>query len=214
AWRADYTPFGNVVISRNTVDNPLRFPGQYFDAETGLHYNYFRDYDVSAGRYLQSDPIGLRGGVNIYSYVGANPIRYDDPLGLESFDGENFGALVPTGATFFFGSVNLLQSAFEGRINSQDFGVSAARSDLRFFEVAVVGGICEQSCSSPSSSSVKLPRDFVTLSIQIPGTRFGFEIRPERTQCLTIGFGFSPFANESQPHLPRPALADTFVSGS
>ena len=66
-----------------TVENPLRFPGQYFDAETGLHYNYHRYYDPLTGRYTQPDPIGFAGGdVNWYAYVGNNPINLIDVLGL------------------------------------------------------------------------------------------------------------------------------------
>jgi len=58
------------------------FPGQYFDQETQLHYNYFRDYDASLGRYTTSDPIGLDAGINTYLYVENNPLAYFDLLGL------------------------------------------------------------------------------------------------------------------------------------
>lgn len=82
-WRADYEPFGQAAVTVQTVvNNPLRLPGQYYDTETGLHYNYYRDYDPTTGRYLQSDPIGLYGGLNAYLYANANPLNYTDPLGL------------------------------------------------------------------------------------------------------------------------------------
>ena len=60
----------------------LRFPGQYFDSESGTHYNYFRDYDPGIGRYVQSDPIGLDGGLNNYGYVAARPLKWSDRFGL------------------------------------------------------------------------------------------------------------------------------------
>ena len=81
-WKADYEPFGEVNIVTNTIENNLRFPGQYYDSETGNHYNYFRDYNPDKGRYLESDPIGLRGGVNTYTYVNSDPLGNKDPLGL------------------------------------------------------------------------------------------------------------------------------------
>ena len=83
-WHAIYNPFGKATMSVNTVELNVRFPGQYYDQETGLHYNYFRYYDPSTGRYITSDPIGLEGGINTYAYVYDNPLRFIDPLGLEA----------------------------------------------------------------------------------------------------------------------------------
>jgi RHS repeat-associated protein len=87
-WQWDnLDPFGANTPNENpTGQGPfkynLRFPGQYYDAETGTHYNANRDYDPTIGRYEQSDPIGLWGGVNSYGYVKQNPLNSIDELGL------------------------------------------------------------------------------------------------------------------------------------
>jgi len=85
-WSADYNPFGDADITVNTFENNLRFPGQFYDQESQLHYNYHRYYQSDIGRYLSADPIGLDGGINIYAYVLNNPVRLSDPLGLGSIE--------------------------------------------------------------------------------------------------------------------------------
>jgi RHS repeat-associated protein len=81
-WSAQYDPFGKATINVEQVTNNLRYPGQYFDAETGLCYNWNRDYNQQLGRYVESDPIGMNGGINIYAYVANQPTVYIDPTGL------------------------------------------------------------------------------------------------------------------------------------
>ena len=81
-WKARYEAFGKARIDNaSTAQINLRLPGQYFDAETGLHQNWNRDYAPGIGRYVQADPIGLAGGLNVYEYAGGNPTYYIDDSG-------------------------------------------------------------------------------------------------------------------------------------
>ncbi|NRQ42473.1 RHS repeat protein [Rheinheimera sp. YQF-2] len=80
-WQAHYSVFGKAMVTVNKIDNPIRFQGQYFDNESGLHYNHFRYYDPETGRFISQDPIGLLGGINHYQYA-PNHINWIDPLGL------------------------------------------------------------------------------------------------------------------------------------
>lgn len=89
-WRWESDPFGNTAATEDADGDGiafnfnLRFPGQYYDKESGLNYNWNRYYDPATGRYTQSDPIGQLGGLNVYAYVGSNPNSHIDPVGLDA----------------------------------------------------------------------------------------------------------------------------------
>ncbi len=95
-WRWEGEAFGNTPPT-GTVTINLRFPGQYFDAESGLHYNWNRYYDPKVGRYLTADPIGLAGGLNTYTYVDNNPLRWTDRLGLMGSGGYIYRPIICNG---------------------------------------------------------------------------------------------------------------------
>ena len=106
-WRWDSDPFGATAANEDPDGDStaftynLRFPGQYFDEETGLRYNYFRDYDAVTGRYVESDPIGLTGGINTYAYVAGNPLGNYDASGLECVSANGVTTCAyPGGPTF------------------------------------------------------------------------------------------------------------------
>ncbi|PRY57576.1 RHS repeat-associated protein [Vreelandella songnenensis] len=80
-WQAQPDDWAAVKNERGNTDQPIRFQGQWHDEESGLYYNRHRYYDPQQGRYISQDPIGLRGGTNLYGYV-VNPMEAVDPLGL------------------------------------------------------------------------------------------------------------------------------------
>jgi RHS repeat-associated protein len=132
-WRWDSDPFGLTPADENPVglgafSFNLRFPGQYSDRETNLHYNYFRDYDPAIGRYVESDPIGLKAGLNTYAYVDGNPIRRIDPNGLWSTDAHNLFIYYFAANAFPDVSTSNLNAIYAGSAyaDSPQFQTSAA----------------------------------------------------------------------------------------
>lgn len=112
-WPYAQNPFGERAASGQSIIFNLRFPGQYFDTETGFAYNMHRDYEPGTGRYIESDPTGLPAGPNTYAYVNTNPLRYLDPKGLAGCgpDGEFIEHFIPN---------NPLGFPFESCCNAHD----------------------------------------------------------------------------------------------
>ena len=140
-WRSYSEAFGNTGVENgSSAEINLRFPGQYWDKETGLHQNYFRDYSPARGRYVQSDPTGLWGGLNTYGYA------YNDPLGYIDPTGEVPIAPIVVGYLRCVASCTGQAAAMEGL-----FG------DLKCFDPTQTAKDCAQSCINPLSWFKKNP---------------------------------------------------------
>jgi RHS repeat-associated protein len=88
AWQGNYQPFGINTGGVGLLTQNIRFPGQYDDTESGFYQNGFRDYNPAWGRYLESDPIGLSGGINTFGYANGNPVTRFDPMGTQVYSEE------------------------------------------------------------------------------------------------------------------------------
>lgn len=133
-WAADYKPFGEATITVSTITNNLRFPGQYYDAETGLNYNLNRDYNPVIGRYVESDPIGLRGGLNLYRYAGNNPVNVFDPDGLKCRF--NIKVAIGAGAVIVGGSIGWATAECDcvnGKKKTANYGVASFGLSVSFY---------------------------------------------------------------------------------
>jgi len=131
-WKGEYGPFGVCIEVVDLIEQNLRFPGQYFDQETGLHYNFYRSYDPNLGRYIESDPIGLGGGLNTFSYALNDPISLYDPYGLwvlPSLPDWFVDASAGFGDTISFGFTNYIrdQAGTNGIVNKCSAAFSAAQ---------------------------------------------------------------------------------------
>jgi RHS repeat-associated protein len=126
-WTATYTPFGEVHASTGTPI-ALRFPGQWFQSESGLHQNWMRDYDPTTGRYLEADPLGLVDGASVYGYARQNPIRFIDPrgeLGLSGAIAGGIGGAIAGGVAAYLSSDGCLAATAVGAIAGAGAGAVA-----------------------------------------------------------------------------------------
>ena len=112
-WQGNYMPFGELASEEMIAfENNFRFPGQYFDSESSLHYNYHRYYDPNIGRYIRPDPIGLKGGMNLFVYAVNNPLGHIDTLGLDWVYSQSTGQLTHIDSN---GNVKIVGTGYAGR---------------------------------------------------------------------------------------------------
>ena len=124
----------------------MRFPGQYFDAETGKHYNYFRDYDPSTGRYIQSDPLGIDVGLSTYGYVRGQPLSLTDVFGLAPCCDANLpsGPIGLAALTCFSEATSNCREAWFEKVAITDTIFNRARANRSYWGGSDVGDVIRQ----------------------------------------------------------------------
>ncbi|WP_299589493.1 RHS repeat-associated core domain-containing protein [uncultured Microbulbifer sp.] len=206
-WSVAYKSYGNIALAHeNQIDQPIRFQGQYFDEETGLHYNRFRYYDSREGEFTQQDPIGLLGGSNNYRYA-PNPVSWIDPFGLTSKDCEPAiqGEEIPE-------NYNLLTGRYKNAVlNLEPKDGKAIRNVQRLIRGRNIPEILPETINDL--------RDVEKLTIITHADGNGFVVFGEYLSGEQLGgklkqYGFTPNSVEMiaccrEPGPARQALADT-----
>jgi RHS repeat-associated protein len=189
-WRAEYTPYGDVFAYRAgaTLHQPLRLPGQSTTDGNSLHYNIFRWYRSSFGRYSQADPIGLKAGANLYAYVKGNPTGYIDSLGLECSCPD-----CPRGVWLSGGVEAGFQAGFGGLgLNLSVFRCTSSAKKCTYFTVCgKFGNGLQVTLPAVAAGSVTL---FAKCSSELGGWSFGWDLAssaPPTKPGLGGGLGFT-----------------------
>ncbi len=156
-WAGQYSAFGEVTVIVNDVMNNFRFPGQYWDDETGLYYNFHRYYSAEIGRYFREDTIGFDGGINLFVYVQNNPVNSLDPLGLwrlPDYISLNINIAIPTPWTgTLFGWSGQITLDRYGNLYWAPLGVSGGKSLTGVSGSLTTGWLNE--CEKPSEERLK-----------------------------------------------------------
>ena len=195
-WSTTYQPFGSTGLINASISQNLRFPGQYADVETGFSYNLNRDYMPNLGRFLESDPVGLLGGLNTYTYARANPVRFKDRLGLDEENEQGDADIVAGEFDFAF------KSAYSLRLSAKyyppfKYAVPALELAEQTAGAASVGSYSAAAVCEPGSADAQAKRyaqmfagivsiDFPEIGIPL-GAALDFREQQAEQQALREG---------------------------